>query len=104
MFPVRPVVAALGAPVVERVADSLAGKNFGETVGRTAVFPLARTGGDVNVARGDLFVELGIAHIGEVIDGVIEIKVVVIHAVHEIFYVVDAGHGEAPLDHIGVLE
>src|SRR5436309_3686444 len=104
VFPIRPVVAALGAPVIERVADSLAGENFREAVSRAAVFPLSRTGGDVNVARGDLFVEPGIAHIGEVIDGVVEIKTVVVHAVHEILHVVNAGHGEAALDHIGVLE
>src|SRR6266404_1457034 len=104
VFPVRPVVATLGAPVVQRMANSLAGKNFREAVSRPAVFPLSRTGGDVNVARGDLFVEPGIAHIGEVVDGVVEIKVVVVHAVHEIFHVVDAGHGKASLNDIGVLE
>src|SRR5882672_4928559 len=104
VFPIRPVVAALGAPVVERMADAFAGKYFGEAVGWSAVFPLARTGGDVNVARGDLFVEPGIAHIGEVIDGVVEIKIVVVHAVHEILHVVNAGHGKAALDDIRVLE
>src|SRR6266404_2311898 len=104
VFPVGPVVATLGAPVVQRMAYAFAGKNFGETVGRPAVLPLARAGGDVNVARGDLFVEPGIAHIGEVIDGVVEIKVVVVHAVHEIFHVIHARHGEAALNDIGVLE
>src|SRR6266446_212935 len=86
------------------MANSLAGKNFREAVSRPAVFPLSRTGGDVNVAGGDLFVEPGIAHIGEVIDGVVEIEIVVVHAVHEIFHVVNAGHGKASLDDIGVLE
>src|SRR6267378_5648740 len=86
------------------MADAFAGKNFGEAVGWPAVFPLARAGGDVNVARGDLFVEPRIAHIGEVVDGVVEIKIVVVHAVHEILHIVDAGHGETALDHIGVLE
>src|SRR6266849_6407951 len=104
VFPVGPVVATLGAPVVQRMADAFAGKNFGEAVGRPAVFPLARTSGDVNVARGDLFVEPGIAHVGEVIDGVVEIKIVVVHAVHEISHVIHARHGEAPLNDIGVLE
>src|SRR5882762_3504374 len=28
VFPVRPIVAALGAPVVQRVADAFAGENF----------------------------------------------------------------------------
>src|SRR5882724_8520999 len=104
VFPIRPVVAALGAPVIERVADSLAGKNFREAVGWPAVFPLARAGGDVNVARSNLFVAPGMAHIGEVIDVVVEIKIVVVHAVHEVFHVVNAGHGKAALDDIGVLE
>src|SRR5260370_16884198 len=39
MLPVGPVVAALRAPVVERVADAFAGKNFGEAVGRAPGFP-----------------------------------------------------------------
>src|SRR5712664_194462 len=72
VLPVRPIVAALRAPVVQRVADAFAGKNFGEAVGRPAVFPRTRTGAEVNVAACDLAVEPGIASVCEVIDGIVD--------------------------------
>src|SRR6266704_1646625 len=102
--PVRPVVTALGTPVVERMAYALAGKNFGEAVRGAAVLPGARAGGDVDIARGNLLLKPQIAHIREVIDRIVEIKIVVEHPVHEISQVVHAGHGETPLDHVGMFE
>src|SRR6266550_5484734 len=104
VFPVRPVVAALRAPVVERVADPLAGENFREAVGGPAVLPGTRTGADVNVATGDLLIEPGIAGVREVIDGIVEIKIVVVHPIHEVPHIVDSGHREAALDDVGMLE
>src|SRR6266568_3415301 len=104
VLPVRPVVSALGTPVVERMAYALAGKNFGEAVRGAAVFPWARAGGDVDITGGNLLVKPRIAHIREVIDRIVEIKIVVEHPVHEISQVVHAGHGETPLDHVGMLE
>lgn len=104
VFPVGPVVATLGAPVVERVADAFAGKDFREAIGGAAVFPLAGAGADVNVATGELLVNPRVAKIGEIVDGIVEIKVVVVETVHEIAEIVDAGHGEAALDDIGMFE
>src|ERR1700720_1021269 len=104
VLPVRPVMAALRSPVVERVADPLAGQNFREAVGGPAVLPGARTGADVNVATGDLLIEPGIAGVREVIDGIVEIKIVVVHPVHEVPHIVDPGHREAALDDVGMLE
>ena len=50
MFPVWPVVAALGAPVVEMMGDAFSRKDGGEVVGGAAVFPRAGAGGDVDIA------------------------------------------------------
>src|SRR5712664_31854 len=52
VLPIRPVGAAFGAPIIERMANAFAGENFGEAVRRAGVFPLAGAGGDVNVAGG----------------------------------------------------
>ncbi len=68
------------------------------------IFPLAGAGRKVNVAGGELTIDPGIAKIGKIVHGIIEIKIVVEHAVHEIFQIVDAGHGEAAFDYIGMLE
>src|SRR5260370_22016016 len=104
MLPVRPVVATLRAPVVQRVTDTFAGENFGEAIGRPAVLPRTRGGAKVNITTCDLVIEPGIAGVRKVVNGVVEIKIVVVHPVHEIPQVVDAGHREAALDDVGVLE
>ncbi len=104
VLPVGPVVAALGAPIVERVADAFAGEDFGEAVGGAAVLPRACAGGDVDVAGGELSEEPRIAEVREIVHGIVEIEIVVVHAVHEVADVVDAGHREAALDHVGMLE
>src|SRR5260370_37211782 len=86
------------------MADAFAGENFGEAVGRPAVLPGTRTGADVNVATCDLVIEPGIAGIRKVINGIVEIEIVVVHPVHEVPQVVDAGHREAALDDVRGLE
>src|ERR1700738_4949101 len=85
VLPIRPVVAAFGAPVVQRMANAFGGEDFGEAVGGAGIFPLAGAGGDVNIAGGELAEEPGIAQVSEVVDGIVEIKIVVVHPVHEIF-------------------
>src|SRR5713226_3645476 len=104
VLPIRPVVPALRTPIVEGVANALRGEHFGEAIRRARVFPLAGAGGNVNVAGGELLEHPRIAEVGQVIDGIVEVKVVVVHSVHEIFQVVDAGHGEAALDDVRMLE
>src|SRR6266568_663091 len=86
------------------MADAFTGENFGEAVSGPTVLPRTRTGAEVNVATSDLLIEPGIAGIRQVIDRIVEIKIVVVHAIHEIPQVVDAGHREAALDDVGVLE
>src|SRR6266705_6122888 len=86
------------------MADAFTGENFGEAVSGPTVLPRTRTGAEVNVATRDLLIEPGIAGIREVVYRIVEIKIVVVHAIHEIPQVVDAGHREAALDDVGVLE
>src|SRR5258707_988315 len=67
-------MAALRAPVVQRMAYPLAGENFREAVRRPAIFPRAGARRDVNVTSSDLLVEPGIAGVREIIDGIDEIR------------------------------
>src|SRR5258705_10885349 len=52
VLPVGPVVAAVGAPIVERVANIFAGEDFGEAIRGAGIFPLPGAGRDVDVAGG----------------------------------------------------
>ena len=97
-------MAALGTPVIYGMADALAGQDFGEAIGGAAMLPRSGAGDEVNVAGSELLVIPGIGEIAEIVDGIVEIEIVVVHAVHEIPEVVDAGHGEAALENIGVFE
>jgi len=45
-----------------------------------------------------------IGEIGEVIDGIVEVEIVVVHPVHEISQIVDTGHSKATLEDVGMLE
>jgi len=56
------------------------------------------------VAGSKLLVVPGIGKIREIVHGIIEIKIVVVHAVHEIPQVVNSRHGEASLENIRMLE
>jgi len=58
----------------------------------------------VDVAGGKLLVIPGIGEIREVIDGIVEVEIVVVHPVHETLQIVDTRHGEATLEDIGMLE
>src|SRR5712664_592005 len=58
----------------------------------------------MNVTTCNLVIEPGIAGVREVVDGIVEIKIVVVHPVHEIPQVIDAGHRKATFDDVGVLE
>jgi len=97
-------VPALGAPVVDGVANSFARKNLGEAIGRGTVFPRAGAGDEVDIAGSKLFVIPGIGEIGEVVDRIVEIEIVVVHPIHEISEVVNARHGEAALEDVGMLK
>src|SRR5229473_8021337 len=102
VLPVGPVVAAHGAPIVERMAKVLVGEDAGEMIGGTGVLPLAGARRQVNITGPELVVNPRIGKILDVVDGIVEIKIVVVHAVHKIAKVVDAGHGETALDDVGM--
>src|SRR5882672_1629615 len=104
VLPVRPVVAALWAPVVERVANVLLREDAGKMIRGAGIFPLAGARGQVNVTGTELVVNPRIGKILDVVDGIVEIKIIVVQAVHEITEVVNAGHREAALDDVGMLE
>lgn len=104
MLPEGPIVAAFGTPIVHRMANAFAGEDFREAIGGAAIFPRAGAGDEVDVAGIVLLVIPAIGKISKVIDGVVEVEVVVVHAVHEIPEIVDAGHGETTLEYIGMLE
>lgn len=104
VLPVRPVVAAHGTPVIERMSNALVREDSGKMVRGTGIFPGAGAGSQMNVAGFQLAVDPGIGKILDVVGGIVEIKIVVIHAIHEITKVIDTGHGEAALDHVGMLE
>ena len=103
-LPEGPVVAAFGAPVVNGVANAFAGEDFGKAIGGATVFPRAGAGDEVDVA-GIVLLEIpAVGEVGKVINGIIEVGIVVVHAVHEIPEIVDAGHGKAALEDIRMLE
>jgi len=52
VLPVGPVVAAVGAPIVEGVVNVFAGEDFGEAIRGAGIFPLPGAGRDVDVAGG----------------------------------------------------
>ena len=97
-------MAALVAPIIHGVTDIFAVEDFGQAIGGAALFPLAGAGDEVDIAGGKLFVKPGIGKIGEVVDGIVEVEIVVVHAVHERAEIVDARHGEAALKDIGMTE
>jgi hypothetical protein len=97
-------MAAQGAPVVEGVSNTFAGEDFGEEVGWATVFPLTGSGRDVDVAGGQLAVDPGVSEIGKVVDRIVKVKIVVVHAVHEVFEIINAGHSKAAFDDVGMFE
>src|SRR6266581_4878707 len=104
VFPEGPVVPAVRPPIVEMLRDALPRKHFRKLVGRAAVLPRAGTGRDVDVARGQLFEQPRVVEVREIVHRIVEVKIVVVQPIHEFLQIIDAGHGEAALDHVGMLE
>src|SRR5678816_3287544 len=82
VVPIGPFVAAFRTPIVEVMSYPGVPENLGHLIGRTRHFPWATAGGEVDVATGELFSEPWIVLVRHVVDGVIEVEVVVVHAVH----------------------
>src|SRR5215469_6950837 len=91
-------------PVIQMMRNSFAGEDRGKVMGRPAVLPRAAAGGDVNIAPTKLGEDVGVGKVREVIDWVVEIGVLVVHAVHEVPDVVDTRQAEASADDVGMFE
>src|ERR1700724_2727367 len=102
-LPVWPIVSTVGAPVVKIVGDTPSPQDLREPEGGTAVLERAAPRGEMDVALTKVREVVGVAQVGDVVDGVVEIEVVVVVPVHEPAEVVDAGEGQAPPHEIGVL-
>src|SRR5207245_7814495 len=104
VFPEGPVVAPFGSPVIQRMTNPAAREHFGETIRRAAVLPRPGTGREVDVARGQLFEQPRVVEVRQIVHWIVEVEIVVVQPIHEFLQVIDSGHGEAALDHVGMLE
>ena len=104
LLPERPVVAAVGAPVVDRVADAARPQHARELVGRAGVLEGAVAGDEPDVVLRQLLQVPGIAQARHVVDGVVEVEVVVVVPVHEAAQVVDPGQAQAAPEQLRVLQ
>src|SRR5438874_2698611 len=90
VMPVRPFVPAFRAPVVQMMSNAAIPEDLGHSVGRPAVLPRSTAGHESDVATGVLVEKPRVTLVGHIVDRVIEVEVVVIHAVHRVAHVVDA--------------
>src|SRR5438094_10190624 len=77
------------------MSDPPAREHGGKLIGRPAVFPWAATGREVDVATPVLVEKPGIVLVGHVVDRIIEVEDVVVHPVHRVAHVVNAGEKRA---------
>ena len=89
-MPVRPFVAALRAPVVQVMSNAAVPEDLGHSIGRPAVLPRAAAGREPDVATGVLVEIPGVILVSHVVHRIIEVKVIIIHAVHGVPHIVDA--------------
>src|SRR5438046_10343435 len=74
----------------------------GKLVGRAAVFPWAATGHEPDVANRVLMEKPGITLVRYVVHRIIEVEVVVVHPVHSVAHIINAGEHVAALHAIGM--
>ena len=104
VMPVGPFVPALGAPVVQMMSNAAVPEDLGHSVGRPAVLPRTTAGYESDVATRVLMEIPWVTLVGDIVDRVIEVEVVVVHPVHRIPHIVDARERVAALHVIGMLE
>src|SRR5437016_14120357 len=97
VMPVRPFVPALRAPVVQMMSNAAIPEDLRHSVGGATVLPWATAGYEADVATGVLMEKPGITLVGDIVDRVIEVEVVVIHAVHRVAHVINARERVAAL-------
>src|SRR6267154_556469 len=86
------------------MSNSPAREHGGKLVGRAAVFPWTTAGREVDVATPVLMQKPGVVLVGHIVDRIIEVEVVVVHPVHRVAHVVNAGERVAALHAVGMLE
>src|SRR4051794_815034 len=78
--PIRPIVSALGAPVVEMVRNAAGGENPREAVRFLRVLPRSGARRQVDVATRQMVPRPAVGDVRGVVDGVVEVEVVVVLA------------------------
>ncbi len=104
VMPVGPFVPALRAPVVQMMSNAAIPEDLGHSVGRPAVLPRTTAGHEPDVATRVLMEKPRVILVGHIVDRVIEVEVVIIHAVHRIPQIIDARERVAALHVIRMLE
>src|SRR4029077_10020968 len=103
-MPIRPLVPALRTPVVQMMSNATVPEDLRHSVGGPAVFPWTTAGHEVDVATRVLLEIPGVTLVRHVVDGVIEVEVVVIHPVHRVAHIVNARERVAALHVVRMLE
>jgi hypothetical protein len=104
VMPVGPFVPALLAPVVEMMRNAAIPQDFRHSVGRSAVLPRTTASHEPDVATRVLVEIPGITQVRHVVHRVIEVEVVVVHAVHRVPQIVDARKRVAALHVVGMFK
>src|SRR5947207_6500349 len=89
VMPVGPFVPALLAPVVQMMSNAAVPEDLGHSIGRPAVLPRATAGYEPNVATAVLVEIPGVILVSHVVHRIVEVEVVVIHAIHGVPHIVD---------------
>jgi hypothetical protein len=97
-------VSALRAPVIKMMSDAAIPEDLGHSVARPAVLPWTTAGHEPDVATRIMVEMPGVTLVGHVVDRVVEVEVIVIHAVHGVPQVVDARERVAALHMVGMFE
>ena len=103
-MPVGPFVSAFRTPVVQMMSDAAIPEDLRHSVGRSTVLPRTTAGHEPDIATCVLMEIPRVTLIGDVVDRVIEVEVVVVHPIHGIPHVVDAGERVAALHVVGMFE
>src|SRR4030095_9527292 len=99
-----PVCPAFRAPGDKMMTKAAIPEYLRHSIGRAAVLPRAAASHEPDVASRVLVEKPRVTHVSHIVDRVIEIEVIVVHPVHRIPQVVDAGERVAALHVIGMLE
>ena len=104
VMPVWPIVSAFRAPVVQVMSDAAVSEDFRHPVGRSAVLPRTRAGHQPDVATSVLMQIPVVILVGHIVHWIIEVEVIVVHSVHRVAHVVNAGESVTTFHVIGMFK